>query len=71
MFKLMTNKTLNDILAGFQSTAEELQSLMDRNDEVIDSNEKQIATLAAENRALKAENDRAASVVEKISALIG
>ncbi len=71
MFKLMTNKTLNDILAGFQSTVEELQSLMDRNDEVIDSNEKQIATLAAENRALKAENDRAASVVEKISALIG
>lgn len=71
MFKLMTNKTLNDILAGFQSTVEELQSLMDRNDEVIDSNEKQIATLVAENRALKAENDRAASVVEKISALIG
>lgn len=71
MFKLMTNKTLNDILAGFQSTVEELQSLMDRNDEVIDSNEKQIATLAAENRVLKAENDRAASVVEKISALIG
>lgn len=71
MFKLMTNKTLNDILAGFQSTVEELHSLMDRNDEVIDSNEKQIATLAAENRALKAENDRAASVVEKISALIG
>lgn len=71
MFKLMTNKTLNDILAGFQPTVEELHSLMDRNDEVIDSNEKQIATLAAENRALKAENDRAASVVEKISALIG
>lgn len=63
-------KSLSDILAGFTAVLDDLELLTLRNSTEIESNEEQIASLAADNRALKAENERAAAIAEKLRCLI-
>lgn len=70
MFKLKTNKTLDDILLGFTSTIEALQDLAQRNTTRVIENNQRITELAAENEALNDESRKAMKVSNKLSALL-
>lgn len=71
MFKTKTNKTLSDIVLGFDNMISEIEALMQRNDVASRDKREQAALLRMEADDLDAETGRAAAVREHLQKLIG
>ena len=70
MFKLKTNKNLNDILSGFTNTIESLLFLMERNSKMIVENRQRVLSLNEDTERLLSENEKAGEVADRLSKLI-
>lgn len=67
----MINKNLNSILASFQKTISQLDSLVDKNDAKCVKNAEKLSKLKQDNDALAAESQEAVKVADRLRSLIG
>jgi hypothetical protein len=64
------SRTLNDILQGFTHLIEELGLLRESHKEKYDANNVRMDIIAAENRVLLAEAEKAGKVAKKLNKLL-
>ena len=70
MFKLKTNKNLNDILSGISNTIESLLFLMESNSKRVVKNRQLVLSLNEDTERLLSENEKAGDVADRLSKLI-
>ena len=70
MFKLKTNKNLNDILSGISNTIESLIFLMESNSKRVVKNRQLVLSLNEDTERLLSENKKVGDVADQLSKLI-